>query len=75
MSLLVGESFTNFWFQFELVLKVFQKVSNKNRKREKAKDQKKKGAAGQSFGPSREAAHDPISLPPELVSFSLSSCR
>jgi hypothetical protein len=33
MSLLAGESFTNFWFQFELGLKVFQKFQIKTEKR------------------------------------------
>jgi hypothetical protein len=41
MSLLAGESFTNFWFQFESVLKVFQKVSIKTEKGKKERIRKK----------------------------------
>jgi hypothetical protein len=70
MSLLAGESFTKFWFHFESILKVFQKVSNKNRKEKREGSEKnKRGLQGKALA---QAAKRPmaryVSLPNRYLS-------
>jgi hypothetical protein len=66
MSLLAGESFTNFWFQFESVLKVSQKVSNKNRKIKRERKGKRRKGPGTDSSPQPKTAHGPFPSPPRI---------
>jgi hypothetical protein len=69
MSLLAGDSFTNFWFQFESILKVFQKrFQIKTEKKKRERKEKEEKAPGTDSSPQAKTAHGPFLPPPEPLS-------